>query len=1074
MKKNAASTTVQGLFGAVEAFTASVEEQGRRTLPVHFQIWVKEIKEKREELFDEDRFVRRAAAKRLSKEADRTMSTTFITFADADGNTTIDQKYAFPHDCTKRLKHRTQPIIVDDQTLRELRYKAGNLLTGHRFAYCPDCTKTWTNEEMVRSYLQYGVKDTGFVATEGEGDFMRRMKMKALEYQLASGDTPMPTYVVEAGYNLHCHTCSCFKRTLKRSATKGLTRKEIRQLKNRVIECECRYRLPARKRRKTDIQDASEEKIKWYSWDGTLKERYVKELALQRNTYDLFQNQSCPAIGHSKFTCNTNLSVQFHGSTGQYSTKYCMKDTQADDREEFDRITMQKDRIIRRVSETNTDRSEATRRLLLGAFAHQRSNICGGPMSSFLTRNKERFIFSHETAWLPLRDIKALLGGNAASSSIVYSNPAPFFQCAALHFLNRPEELDACCAFDFYSRYEVVRITSKNADDLLSFHKTEHFQHPSFRKDRFMQGVRERSRPHLVKIFQYDFPDTAEFGGSILTGDVTEAMEKYSELVLLLFVPYRKYEDLTQRGSFTLKLRQCIGLLQQRHRDFLQNVQDSKSNSFRNTRLEDDLQRVTTSVHSSDYEEAYDALEEDGDDEETGLLHGTMLDDFLDLLNDSSNDTEETADVAFTTMDSLNLSSIKDKGRHNCGYSGLTDMHLPPEDQEDNFDLVTTVEEDTNAEATADGEDDNSVTDQRTNVCKGDLVRIIMERSSRVTRSFHDITGQDEEVDVLQANGSVKSIVDWARKATLDRGQRRAFEIITGAFLLTFYDDAEDSADRRTRHEFVRQKRDLQKLVEINRRKRQLIALLDGPGGSGKTTVIDLMMEYAREHYSYQDGMEFTSQTIVVTALTGVAATILRGETTHSACFLNQQRALEPEQIEKWEGTRLLIVDEISFASKKEFTELDKKLRRLKQRPGLPYGGLSVVFAGDFRQLEPIGDGVRPVYTESCPEFTEWVNCYLELNGMHRFRSDPAWGALLRRFREGKVTKEDIARINSRVVQSGTELPVDIAIGKLFRSGFGVELSRIINSESMRSLTPQSLGPLEWLRFVVSRVVGAI
>jgi hypothetical protein len=168
----------------------------------------------------------------------------------------------------------------------------------------------------------------------------------------------------------------------------------------------------------------------------------------------------------------------------------------------------------------------------------------------------------------------------------------------------------------------------------------------------------------------------------------------------------------------------------------------------------------------------------------------------------------------------------------------------------------------------------------------------------------------------------------------------------------------------------------------------------------------------------------------VVTALTGVAATILRGETTHAAAYLNQDRNLQPEQIEQWENTRLLIVDEISFAGKGMFIRLDEKLRKLKSKPDVAYGGLTVIFSGDFRQLEPVGGNQQPIYMTSegsgCPQFNDWTNCFLELGGMHRFKEDMEWGLLLRRFREGEATCQDIERINTRVVSHSDELPHNI------------------------------------------------
>jgi len=70
--------------------------------------------------------------------------------------------------------------------------------------------------------------------------------------------------------------------------------------------------------------------------------------------------------------------------------------------------------------------------------------------------------------------------------------------------------------------------------------------------------------------------------------------------------------------------------------------------------------------------------------------------------------------------------------------------------------------------------------------------------------------------------------------------------------------------------------------------------------------------------------------------------------------YLNQKE-IEAEQIEAWKETRLLIIDEISFACKQDFAKLHRNLRRLKQQLSAKYGGLDVVFCGDMRQLEPVG-----------------------------------------------------------------------------------------------------------------------
>jgi hypothetical protein len=58
--------------------------------------------------------------------------------------------------------------------------------------------------------------------------------------------------------------------------------------------------------------------------------------------------------------------------------------------------------------------------------------------------------------------------------------------------------------------------------------------------------MRQRDKPKLIQVFQYDFPDAATFDGNLLDSDqpINEYMENYSELVLLLFTPYHAKHDL--------------------------------------------------------------------------------------------------------------------------------------------------------------------------------------------------------------------------------------------------------------------------------------------------------------------------------------------------------------------------------------------------------------------------------------------------------------------------------------------------------------------------------------------------
>ena len=98
----------------------------------------------------------------------------------------------------------------------------------------------------------------------------------------------------------------------------------------------------------------------------------------------------------------------------------------------------------------------------------------------------------------------------------------------------------------------------------------------------------------------------------------------------------------------------------------------------------------------------------------------------------------------------------------------------------------------------------------------------------------------------------------------------------------------------------------------------------------------------------------------------------------------------------------MLIIDEVSFLDEDNLRKLDKNLRKLKEKDVM-YGGVDLVFVGDFFQMLPIKG--KPLFKNNTIQFGA-INRAVFLNVSHRFSEDPLYGEVMRRFRIGKITKE--------------------------------------------------------------------
>jgi len=1003
-----------GAFGRPLAYTAAVEEQGRRTLHAHILIWLEGMKSLHEQIHSSNRQTQRAAKRKVERLADLAISTSLMS----NNRYYSGNRNPFRHECITGAGGNPRPTVVDDQSLRNLRNKRTKLNSGGAFAYCKKCTKVWNNTSFTCAYLR---QDEILPSLTEFPDSVQRLKHLMIARQASASVLPLDPLYCDAAYNTHQHTPSCF-------ASAKNKRKSDDDGRNKMSpEDECRYRLPKRRRLRTALENATAKEIKWYKWTGEFSERHIKEAVIKRHEFDAFVNESCRAISKSKLGCNTNCSLLFPGPVAAYTFKYQTKNTQEEDTEQYRRVLDTTSRALEK-RKHDSDNSEACRRLLAASFAHEKHAIVGSAMAAYLTRNGSRFKMSHKTVWVPSIDLLKLLVGQGVSASVNHVKDSSFFVNSALHYLCRPAILEDVSPIEFYTKYEVVRCTQKNRRNLLSFMNTPYFMHPSYqkRKRTFRQGIREKTchSPLLPKIYQKSFPDAAAYNGdSILSTDVTptDEMEEYSRATLLLFTPFRSLIDLHINCSFTEKLRDLVRRNHFSFEDFgfLQNIQDTAHNCWRKHDLQDDLQRHTKLAGNHEFDRVLFPNENPEEEDVIRPLDYDIAEELMEALNQTVPLRPEQ------TPSRLDSAAIRNAGTHRSGHEGLSPRNIKNETSSQ-FIL---------AEENAPSE---NLSEERAGLAGKpsgkDLSSIIVSKTSRMTKSFEEITGKAEEVHVLQANGSARSIIDWSTKSGIDQWQRRAFEIFASTFVLTYHrleDRKETSptdAERLNRETWR-----LRKLGDAQRRrKKQLIALMHGPGGSGKTAVVNLLLAYAKEFCSsFEDhSLAFTSQTIVVTAMTGVAASMLNGETVHSRLYLssnllgNKTGELHDRRL-LWEETRMVIIDEVSFCDKKLMNKINSNLKILTQSH-LPFGGISVVFSGDFRQLEPPGRFSKPLYEDNCPAFRDKVNCLIELCGMHRFSEDPEFGEILMRIRDGKIFKQDIDRLNQRVVQPTDSLPEDL------------------------------------------------
>lgn len=249
---------------------------------------------------------------------------------------------------------------------------------------------------------------------------------------------------------------------------------------------------------------------------------------------------------------------------------------------------------------------------------------------------------------------------------------------------------------------------------------------------------------------------------------------------------------------------------------------------------------------------------------------------------------------------------------------------------------------------------------------------------------------------------------------------------------------------------------------------------LTGEPGAGKSYTINEYVRYLRAH-----GIK-----PAITASTGIAATHIGGVTIHSWSGIGIHTDLDLKDIrriasskhigQKIRDTHVLIIDEVSMLPPKTLNMVEAICREAKKSRD-PFGGLQIIFVGDFFQLPPIIRKRRPEEDESeqiilidepeakfAYDASGWIRanptiCYL--TEQHR-QDDVKYLGLLSAIRNSTFTMSHIGHLENRRT-TYANVPEDAP--KLFSHNVDVDL---VNADmlsqlagELREFTMRSYGP---------------
>ena len=472
-------------------------------------------------------------------------------------------------------------------------------------------------------------------------------------------------------------------------------------------------------------------------------------------------------------------------------------------------------------------------------------------------------------------------------------------------YLCRGATLESLCLYDYVAKVDKITMSgdrTSNADDEVPKQKCGRSLNMRVRFDK----AHPQSKTHIQKLRSVPFVPVL----SLFPPSKEANHQKFAQIALLLFKPFVSLSDLCDEDTWEQSYSSYQ--FEPPQHEILENIQEMHVGMDEKRQRDEERASQQDSTHddATQYLLGHDPL---NDKEEDNVDYVVHIEENVTL----DVNTQEVVNIVTNSKQLLNQSQHKEDSCNTPPLVGTANtMELMKTWKKEMKNHRQKVEQEMNT---------NKPTEQRCNqfdpICVSDTLEDQCHNTSpeNITASIVNVQSYEDMAETV------------ATEFTLNTKQYLAFKTIT------------DNTIKRLKGQSVD----------------QMKMYLGGRGGTGKSRVIQAIIQL-------HETMNIR-HTLRIAAFTGTAAANINGSTIHSLTQLHTTNVDMRKLEALWLHVETLLVDEVSMVGCEMLCQLNQRLVLAKHSPSdKAFGGIDVIFVGDFAQFPPIGD--YPLYHGSDPD----------------------------------------------------------------------------------------------------------